>query len=95
MKKIKKKLFPLLIVMVLFFVNGLIGEEVNTEHEKRPHGVPSITSKIKIDGLLDEKAWQEALTLELDYEVEPGENILPPVKTRVFLAYNDRYLYGP
>lgn len=93
MKKIKKQLFPLLIVMSLFFVIGLPGEEVNTENVKRPHGVPSITSKIKVDGLLDEKAWQEALTLELDYEVEPGENILPPVKTRVFLAYNDRYLY--
>lgn len=93
MKKIKKQLFPLLIIMVLFFVIGLLGEEVITDPVKRRYGVPAITSKVKIDGILDEKAWQEALTLELNYEVEPGENILPPVKTKVLLAYNDRYLY--
>jgi hypothetical protein len=93
MKKIKKSLFTLLIVKLLFLVTGLTGTEVTPVPGKRPYRIPAITAKIKVDGLLDEKVWQEALQLELDYEVEPGENISPPVKTRVFLAYNQKYMY--
>ncbi len=56
---------------------------------KKPHDVPRATSEVIIDGVLDEQAWQDALTLELNYEVRPGENIEPPVRTVVFITYDE------
>lgn len=60
---------------------------------KQPRKIPEITSKVKIDGVLDDKAWENALILTLNYEVEPGENIAPPVKTIVRLVYGKKHLY--
>lgn len=58
-----------------------------------PHKIPEITEKIKIDGVLDDAAWKNALVLTLDYEVEPGENIPAPVKTEVLLLYSKKHIY--
>jgi len=51
--------------------------------------VPRTNAEIVIDGVVDETAWEEALQLSLDYEVRPGENIPPPVRTEVFLTYDE------
>ena len=61
--------------------------------EKVPHRVPRIDSKPRIDGVIDEKAWQKALKLELNYEVDPGENIPSPARTEVFIAFSQTHLY--
>ncbi|MCP4547105.1 MAG: carbohydrate binding family 9 domain-containing protein [bacterium] len=50
-------------------------------------------SEIRVDGVLDDELWQEALLLEPGYEVEPGENIPAPVGTEVLLAYGVTHLY--
>jgi len=55
--------------------------------------VPRVDSKVRVDGVMDEDAWQKALKLELDYEVNPGENIKPPVRTEVFFLYSKSSLY--
>jgi hypothetical protein len=52
------------------------------------HSVPLATSPIAVDGLLDESAWSTALELELNYEVQPGENIEPPVRTVCLVTYD-------
>jgi hypothetical protein len=72
---------------------GLIAVSVggfaqDPEPEKVPHVVPRATSEVTIDGVIDEQAWQDALILELNYEVRPGENIEPPVRTTVFVTYD-------
>lgn len=59
-----------------------------------PFIVPKISSEITLDAVLDEEAWQKALILELLYEVRPGENITPPVKTEVLLTYDSKNLYA-
>ncbi len=61
--------------------------------EKRTHQIPKITSKVRLDGNLQEPAWKKALVMELKYEVEPGENIPAPVRTKVYLAYGNTHLY--
>jgi hypothetical protein len=58
-----------------------------------PLDVPTNNSKISIDGDLKEEAWKEALVLELDYEVEPGDNTKPTVKTEVLLINGKSHLY--
>lgn len=50
------------------------------------------TSRVVVDGRLDEGAWDHALVRELRYEVEPGENVPPPVRTEVLLTYDDHRL---
>lgn len=61
---------------------------------KTPHRIPRVTSKVKIDGIVDEEAWEKALVMELKYEVQPGENVEPPVKTEVLLVYSNSHLYA-
>jgi hypothetical protein len=61
--------------------------------KKSPHRVPTVTEKAKIDGILNEELWKQALVLGLDYEVEPGENITPAVKTEVLLVSSAAHLY--
>jgi hypothetical protein len=61
---------------------------------KDPYIIPKTNVEIKIDAVMDEEAWQKALVLELKYEVRPGENVTPPVRTEVFLTYNTRNLYA-
>jgi len=55
--------------------------------------VTPASSKIKIDGLLNEEAWQAAAIIPLIYEWTPGDNIEPPVKTECLVAYDHNNLY--
>lgn len=57
------------------------------------HHVPRTASEIHIDGRVVEPAWDEALALELEYEVRPGENIPPPVRTTLLITYDDAHVY--
>ncbi|MGB9906804.1 MAG: DUF5916 domain-containing protein [Candidatus Saccharicenans sp.] len=50
-------------------------------------------SRIKIDGLLNEAAWQSATVIPLIYEWTPGDNIEPPVKTDCLVTYDQNNLY--
>ncbi|UCC39279.1 MAG: carbohydrate binding family 9 domain-containing protein [Candidatus Aminicenantes bacterium] len=59
-----------------------------------PYIVPKSEAEIKVDAVLDEQAWEKALILELKYEVRPGENVPPPVRTEVLLTYDKDNLYA-
>ena len=59
---------------------------------KIPLKVPRIKSDITLDGNVDEALWQQALQLEIGYEVRPAENIKAPVRTEVYIAYTDTHL---
>ncbi len=61
--------------------------------ERPAHRVPRVEGPIRVDAVLDEPAWQQALVLELAYEVEPGDNTPAPVRTEVLLAYGERAFY--
>ncbi|HEY2434727.1 MAG TPA: DUF5916 domain-containing protein [Vicinamibacterales bacterium] len=50
-------------------------------------------SPIKIDGDLSDEAWRTAARVERWYEVQPGDNNEPPVKSVGYLTYDDRALY--
>ena len=82
-----------LMVYHLFFLISFPLWSNDSQAMKVPLRIPEITAKIKIDGNLGDRAWESALKLELQYEVEPGENIKPPVRTEVFLASSSHYLY--
>ena len=48
---------------------------------------------MRIDGRLDEPAWQGALEISLDWEWLPGDGIEPPVETRAKLLFDSTHLY--
>ena len=83
MREIRDVCAFLLISIFLFFVLATAGLGSESSPGKTPYRVPAVNSRVKVDGVLDEKAWEEALVLELRYEVDPGENIAAPVKTEV------------
>ncbi len=61
--------------------------------DSRPrHPVRRAVSEVTVDGRVVEPAWSAALTLGLDYEVQPGENVPPPVRTEMFLTFNDTHV---
>ncbi len=64
-----------------------------SDSEKIPSRIPRVHSQVRVDGRLDEPVWQEALALEIGYEITPGENIPAPVRTDAFLAYDAGHLY--
>ncbi len=49
-----------------------------------------VASSVVVDGVVDESEWRDALRLELDYEVQPGDNTTPPVRTELFLLVTER-----
>ncbi len=57
------------------------------------HKVVRAPSPIDVDGTVDEAAWQSAVQVDLDFEVQPGENVTPPVKTVCLVTYDDDYVY--
>ena len=55
--------------------------------------VGRVSTPPKIDGVLDDPAWQEAVQLTGFYETRPGENVPPPVRTVAYIAYDDENFY--
>src|SRR5215210_3993296 len=66
----------------------------NPPRSERPvHRIERAASEIKVDGVLDEAAWQTAAVVALKYETRPGENTPPPVATETLVTYDDGHIY--
>lgn len=59
----------------------------------KQYNVDPSASRIKIDGVLDEEAWQKAVKIDLPYEWSPGDNTPAPVKTGCMVTFNKFALY--
>jgi hypothetical protein len=70
-------------------------ETAPAERPPKPHyRIPRISTPIKIDGVLDDPAWNEALKIDVNNEFDPGRNVPAPVTTIAYLAYDDDNLYA-
>ncbi len=95
-KSWKNFLFVVIVTSLLICIYPLLAANQTAaagEVKKEPYRVPRVTDQVRIDGILDDAVWQEALKFTLDYEIKPGYNITPPVKTEMLLAYSDSHLY--
>src|SRR5262245_46857439 len=45
-----------------------------------------------IDGKLDDEIWKTASVLKDFYEIQPGDNLIPPHRTEVMLGYDPKFL---
>src|SRR5207247_5038789 len=48
---------------------------------------------ITIDGDLSDEGWRGATRVTTFYEVNPGDNVEPPVKSVGYLTYDTRFFY--
>ena len=55
--------------------------------------VAPATSPIEVDGVLDEPAWADAVTVPIPYEWAPGDNTPPPVQTNCLVTFDAARLY--
>ena len=53
-----------------------------------------ITSPIRVDADLSDPGWQEATVIDTFYEINPGDNVQPPVRTVARVGYDDRFFYA-
>lgn len=68
----------------------LFAQKKNAQYEYHIHRA---TSPIKIDGIVDEKAWENAETATDFYQVLPMDTSKAKVRTEVKMAYDDKNLY--
>ena len=55
--------------------------------------IPSISTKIEIDGLMDEAAWSAAAVATNFSEHQPNEHGKPPIGIKAYMAYDAENLY--
>jgi hypothetical protein len=63
---------------------GLFSSTIHIDRAKGP---------ISIDGDLGDEGWREATRVDKWYEVSPGDNTEPPVRSIGYITYDDRFLY--
>ncbi len=82
-----------LIILSLIFNFSLVYANLPPTPYPDPQRVPKVEGEIRVDGKMDEGLWDQALKLDVGFEVRPSENIPAPVKTEVFLAYTESYVF--
>ena len=72
---------------------GLMSAAQPPEEPKAKLKLARISSPIHVDGDLSDPGWNEATVVETWYEINPGDNTPPPVKTVARIGYDDRFFY--
>ena len=99
MRFLKENILILLGILVIIFSGSTFLVSANEKPKKRKYppakhyNVTEAASKIKIDGILDEVAWQKVDKIDLPYEWTPGDNIPAPVKTECMVTFSKSTLY--
>ena len=63
-------------------------------YEKPKIRMARITTPITVDGDLSDPGWAEATEVPLIYEINPGDNTTPAVKTLAKIGYDDQFFYA-
>lgn len=86
----------ILVLTSAFFASPLFKsdqEKDKLEPSAQHFTVTPATSPIKVDGVLDEQAWADAVVIKLPYEWLPGDNIPSPVDTDCLVTFDKKYFY--
>lgn len=90
-----KFVFYILAILCLFQKTAFSGEQPDSSitSEQKTFRIPKVNSHIEVDAHLDEYIWNEAVKIDANIEVTPGENIPAPVKTEVLMAHDEENIY--
>ncbi|MEY2793299.1 MAG: hypothetical protein RJA76_1291 [Bacteroidota bacterium] len=86
-----KKLLLFAIFSIFAFIQ-LQAQSVRKNANFQMH-IKKATSSVKIDGLLNEKTWEQAALASDFYMCNPFDTLCANVRTDVRMAYDDKYLY--
>ncbi len=75
--------------LFLFFSAAGIADEV-----LRNRALPRLSGELILDGHLSDPIWKDALRMDDFYEISPGDNTPPVVRTAAYLGYDSRFLYA-
>lgn len=97
----EKKFRTLFIFLCVWFVTNLnfVWAQDQPEQKKeaeitaQSYTVFPAASDIKVDGTLDEPAWEKATVIKVPYEYIPGDNIPGPVDTDFLITFDENFLY--
>ena len=87
----KRNILPVILLFSCLFLCS--ADSFSDDEKGLALNVPRTDASINVDGVLNEKAWENAFTVNLKYETYPGENIAAPVKTEVFITYDNSNIY--
>jgi hypothetical protein len=86
-----QKTMSYLINTCLFIIFLFLTTSNAQELERKEFVCRRTTEKIIIDGILDEEAWKDSNIIDTFYT--PKENLPPQSPTKVYMLYDDNYLY--
>ena len=76
--------------LLLLFISFLFFLQTQAQQSST---VKFITEKIKLDGVLDEQAWQNAEQLPAFWQFFPKDSVKAKYQTEIMLAYDDKNVY--
>jgi Domain of unknown function (DUF5916)/Carbohydrate family 9 binding domain-like len=82
--------------ILLFFLTSLYSVTNFAQNDKfapQPFDVKATTEKIKIDGILDEKVWQNTPTTGDFWQYFPTDTLKAKQQTEVKITFDEKYLY--
>lgn len=88
-----KRLIPAISTLLLLALAPLAAQTPPKLPPPERYTITPAASPIRVDGVLDEAAWQKATIIKLPFERLPGDNTPAPVETECFLTYSDSHLY--
>jgi Domain of unknown function (DUF5916) len=79
---------------VLILVMAMASAHAQAVTRGQSYPITRARGPIAIDGDLHDEGWRDALRIDKWYEINPGDNIEPPVKNVAYLTYDDRFFYA-
>lgn len=80
-------------LLIAFLLLNSLFSFAQSKNEKVEYRIRRATSPIKIDGIVDEKAWADAQLATNFYQVLPMDTSYAKVRTDVKMTYDDKNLY--
>ena len=82
----------ILFVILAFFcgLKPLFAQKINADYKLH---IRKASSEIHIDGVLDEKAWEDAEVATDFYMITPMDTSFAQVRTDVRMSYDEQHLY--
>ena len=83
--------------MLFLFSSPSTAQETTNPFSGTPdhpdYSVEHTTGPIRIDGTVDDPAWQQATLIKLPFEYLPADNVAAPVDTDFLITFDENHLY--
>ena len=84
-------LFRIIVICIFYLLFGHIAQA--SSKINLAYSIPSTDDTLEVDGALDEALWQGALSVPMNIETSPRENVRSPVNTTARIIRNHQFLF--